>query len=102
MFDGVTFNARIGDDDGIRVNPDKKKVPDDDTRQNCVLQTIADEKEEWQWGFAGPKWAATFTLNLGWPMNDHNHYFGEGSAPGREWKSYSIQGDTHVSDWRHR
>lgn len=99
IFDGVTFNPRIGDDQGIRINPPSFKVDDDGTRQNCRRQNILAENEEWQWGFSEPKWAASFTLNLENPINDHNHYFGEGSSPGTEWRMFLPGHDTPLTDW---
>lgn len=99
QFDGVTFNIRIGNSNGIQVNPGPFKVPDDGSRQNCKLQNIGDDIEEWLYYFNDPKWAASFTINLV-AMNDQSHDFGENAAgDGGTWKYFKPGSDTLVKDW---
>lgn len=98
MFDGVTFNPRYGDkDQGLR-DRFSFKVGDDGTRENCGNFAIPVSDLDWMWGFAGPQWASSFKLHLV-GANDHDHYFGEGTTDGPEWKSFHIKNDDVLTGW---
>lgn len=100
LFDGITFNLRLSNDNGTFSNPDPFKVGDDGTRQNCRLQNFGSDNDNWTYYFNDPKWAGGFTVNLDF-MNDQHHEFGEnaGDGDGTTFKYFKPGSDTLVRDW---